>query len=310
VARAVHCHCPGAWHAAVPGSPGIRRAVPGVPAGSHPPGMCAGRPRGRRLQGSPACRPGPCPLRRRAVRHFVRPRLHGGVMKRARRSFESFAALAKAGAAPGKRETGGTVSRRSRTGTTGRADVVPGPPSAMPPQHTPLDGAVVSRTPLSGAASTGARRGHRGGTGTLGGDEQARFPALPRDRHPSSGHPLPDMPHHHRLPARESQRCPDRALPPGPPRNTRPPLLPVASRTQIAHRPHRPLPGRAQPARQDHPQTPGGHRPRPTRKAHRDIRPGAPRRLAAAINWAVHTRSIWCTRSPPGRPGKHPDLPM
>lgn len=43
---------------------------------------------------------GPAP-RRRAARHFVRLRLHGGVMKRARRSFESFAALAKAGAAPG-----------------------------------------------------------------------------------------------------------------------------------------------------------------------------------------------------------------
>jgi len=87
------------------------------------------------------------------------------------------------------------VSRRSWAGTTGRADVVPGASSAMPPQRTPLDGAVVSRTPLSGAASTGARRGHGGGTGTIGGDEQVKFPALPRDRHPSSGHPLPDMPH-------------------------------------------------------------------------------------------------------------------
>jgi 6-phosphogluconolactonase len=47
-------------------------------------------------------------------------------MKRARRSFESFAALAKAGAAPGKRETGGTVSRRSWAGATGQADIVPG----------------------------------------------------------------------------------------------------------------------------------------------------------------------------------------
>lgn len=58
-------------------------------------------------------------------------------MKRARRSLESFAALAKTGAAPRKRETGGTVSRRSQAGTTGQADVVPGAPSAMPPQLTP-----------------------------------------------------------------------------------------------------------------------------------------------------------------------------
>ena len=67
-------------------------------------------PASRQLRGSPACRPGPgCSPRGRAVRHFVRLRLHRGVMKRARRSFASFAALAKAGAAPGKREAGGTV---------------------------------------------------------------------------------------------------------------------------------------------------------------------------------------------------------
>jgi len=47
-------------------------------------------------------------------------------MKRARRSSESFAALAKAGAAQGKRESGGTVPRRSWAGTTGQADIVPG----------------------------------------------------------------------------------------------------------------------------------------------------------------------------------------
>jgi hypothetical protein len=76
-------------------------------------------------------------------------------MKRARRSFESFAALAKTDATPGKRENGGTVSRRSWAGTTGRADVVPGPPSAMPPQLTPLDGAVRYPHAVNGAASTG-----------------------------------------------------------------------------------------------------------------------------------------------------------
>jgi len=231
-------------------------------------------------------------------------------MKRARRSFESCAALAKAGAAPGKRETGGTVSRRSRAGTTGQADVVPRAPSAMPPHLTPLDSTVRYPARRERGGQHRARRGHCGGTGTTGGDEQARFPALPRDRHPSSGHPLPDMPPHPRLPAREGQRCPDRALPPGPPRNTRPSLLPVASHTQIAHRLQRPLPGRGQPARQDHATDPSGHQSQPTGRAHRDIRPGAARRLAAAINWAVHTRPIWCTRSPPGRAGKHPDLPM
>jgi hypothetical protein len=84
------------------------------------------------------CLPSGAPSARgRAVRHFVRLRLNGGVMKRARRSFESFAALAKADAAPGKREIGGTVSRWSWAGTTGQADVVPGAPSAMPPQLTP-----------------------------------------------------------------------------------------------------------------------------------------------------------------------------
>ncbi len=186
-------------------------------------------------------------------------------MKRARRSFESFAALAKANAAPGYRRHG---------------------------------------FPVNGAASTGHGRGNCGGTGTIEGAEQDGFPALPRDRHPSSGHSPPDMPPHHRLPAREGQRCPDRALPPGPPRNTRPPLLPVASHTQIAHRPQRPLPGRGQTAQQDHTTDPSGHRPRPAHgEGTPNIRPGAARRLTAAINWGMPTRSICCTRSPPGRAG-------
>ena len=116
------------------------------------------------------------------------------------------------------------------------------------------------------------------------------------------------MPHHHRLPAREGQRCPDRALPPGPPRNTRPSLLPVASHTDrppaatTAAR-H----GPAGPA--DHATDPSSHQPRPAHgEGMRDIRPGAARRLPAAINWAVHTRPNWCTTAPPGRAGKHPDL--
>ena len=72
---------------------------------------------------------------------------------------------------------------------------VPGAPSTMPPQLTPLGGAVRYPARRERGGQHRARRGHCGGTGTTGGDEQARFPALPRDRHPSSGHPLPDMPH-------------------------------------------------------------------------------------------------------------------
>lgn len=225
-------------------------------------------------------------------------------MKRARRSFESFAALAKAGAAPGKREAGGTVPRRSQ----GRDNQ----PGGRRPQGTTGDATAAhaprQRSPISAPRERGgqhrARRGHGGGTGTIGGDEQVKFPALPGDGHPSSGHPLPDMPAHHRLPARAGQRCPDRALPPGPPRNTRPPPLPVASHTQIAHRPQRPLPATGQPARQDHATDLSGHRPQPAhREGTPDTRPGAAGRLAAAINWAVHTRPTRCTRSPPGRAG-------
>ena len=204
------------------------------------------------------CLPSGAPLlpRRRAGRHFVRLRLHGGVMKCARRSFESFATLAKAGAAPGQPDG----YEKNRVGNGKPAARFPGGPGqGQPARRTSSPGhhrrchrtppprrrSPVSRTSVKGRPARGTAWPLRG-TGTLGGDEQVKFPALPRDRHPSSGHPLPDMPAHHRLPAREGQRCPDRALPPGPPRNTRPPLLPVASHTQIAHRPQRPLPGRGQ----------------------------------------------------------------
>ena len=49
--------------------------------------------------------------------------------------------------------------------------------------------------------------------GRLIDDEQVTFPPLPRDRHPSTGHPLPDLPAHRRVPARQPHRGPDRALP-------------------------------------------------------------------------------------------------
>ena len=61
------------------------------------------------------------------------------------------------------------------------------------------------------------------------GDEQVRFPPFPGERYPSSGHPLPDLPPHRRVPARRSQRGLDRALPPGPPRSARP-AVPVTVR--------------------------------------------------------------------------------
>jgi hypothetical protein len=60
-------------------------------------------------------------------------------------------------------------------------------------------------------------------------DEQVKFAPFPGDRHPAAGHALPDLPPHRRVPAREGQRGPDRALPPGPSRSARPPF-PVAGR--------------------------------------------------------------------------------
>jgi hypothetical protein len=50
-------------------------------------------------------------------------------------------------------------------------------------------------------------------------DEHGTFPPLPRDRHPSAGHPLPDRRPYPRLPARQHQPGLDRALPPGPSRS-------------------------------------------------------------------------------------------
>jgi hypothetical protein len=248
--------------------------------------------------------------RRRALRHPVRRRLHGGEMKLPGAALSRSLRPPRLVPRPENRKPAARFPGGPGQGQPARRTSPPGVPPAMGPQRTPPGSAVRYPARRQRGGQHTARRGHRGGTGTTGGDEQARFPALPRDRHPSSGHPRPDMPHHHRLPARESQRCPDWALPPGPPRNTRPPLLPVASHTQNAHRPQRPLPGRGQPARQDHPTDPSSHPPQPTHgKGTRDIRPGPARHLPAATNRAVHTRPTCCTRSPPGPAGKHPDLP-
>jgi len=58
-------------------------------------------------------------------------------------------------------------------------------------------------------------------------DEQVKFPPLSCHCHPSAGHALPDLRPHCRIPPRQDQRGPDRALPPGPSRKPRPPL-PIA----------------------------------------------------------------------------------
>src|SRR5580704_7903319 len=47
------------------------------------------------------------------------------------------------------------------------------------------------------------------GLASLKVNEQVTFPPLPCDRYPSSGHPLPDLPPHRRVPARHPQRGPD-----------------------------------------------------------------------------------------------------
>jgi hypothetical protein len=66
-------------------------------------------------------------------------------------------------------------------------------------------------------------QGHSGGAGIMEDDEYATFPPLPCDRYPSAGYSLPDLRPHPRLSARQHQRSPDRALPPGPSRSPRHP---------------------------------------------------------------------------------------
>jgi hypothetical protein len=51
----------------------------------------------------------------------------------------------------------------------------------------------------------------------MGGDEQGKFPPVPGDRLAASGDTLPDLPPYCCAPARQGQRGPDRALPPGAP---------------------------------------------------------------------------------------------
>ena len=57
--------------------------------------------------------------------------------------------------------------------------------------------------------------------------DETKVPPLPCDCDPASGHALPDLPPDGRMPAREPQRGPDRALPPGPSRSARHPFAVV-----------------------------------------------------------------------------------
>jgi len=90
------------------------------------------------------------------------------------------------------------------------------------------DGWPTSRSAWS-ACSTSPGQDHSGGAGIVETYEQVIFPPFPCDRYPAAGHPLPDLPAHRGVPARQPQRGPDRALPPGPSRSARCPF-PVALR--------------------------------------------------------------------------------
>ena len=48
-------------------------------------------------------------------------------------------------------------------------------------------------------------KGHSGWAGIIEANEQVTFPPLPCDRYPAAGHPLPDLPPHRRVPARQPQ---------------------------------------------------------------------------------------------------------
>ena len=91
----------------------------------------------------------------------------------------------------------------------------------------PADHCRRRLTLLPRGVSTG--QDHSDGPGIIEANEQVTFPPLPCDRYPAPGHPLPDLPPHDRVPARQPHGGPDRALPPGPPRST-PPRIPVAGR--------------------------------------------------------------------------------
>jgi len=74
------------------------------------------------------------------------------------------------------------------------------------------------------AYGTSSGLDHSGWAGIIEANEQVTFAPLSCDRYPPAGHPLPDLPPHRGVPARQPQRGPDRALPPGPSRSARRPF--------------------------------------------------------------------------------------
>src|ERR1700691_1782041 len=63
--------------------------------------------------------------------------------------------------------------------------------------------AETSGHAASSAYGTSSGRDHSGWAGILEANEQAPFPPFPCDRYPAAGHPLPDLPLHRRVPARQ-----------------------------------------------------------------------------------------------------------
>jgi hypothetical protein len=77
---------------------------------------------------------------------------------------------------------------------------------------------------VSSAFGAGAGQDHSSGADIIEANEQRIFTPFPRHRHPTSGHPLRDLPADRGIPARprHPQRGADRALPAGPSRSARP----------------------------------------------------------------------------------------
>src|SRR6266699_7232884 len=98
--------------------------------------------------------------------------------------------------------------------------------------HEPTVGTLNRRCSWARSLPRGMRRELRARSlrraGIMEANEQVIFPPLPRHHYPAAAHPLPDLPPHRGVPARQPQLGPDRALPPGPSRSAQP-SFPVAS---------------------------------------------------------------------------------
>ena len=114
-------------------------------------------------------------------------------------------------------------------GTTGLWPLPPGRP--VPVTVGELSTLVDWFTAHAAWCAYGTSSGldHSGWAGIIEANEQVTFPPLSCDRCPPAGHPLPDLPPHRGVPARQPQRGPERALPPRPSRSARCPF-PVALR--------------------------------------------------------------------------------